>query len=60
WWWRLVMSEPGRRTLLRGLRPLVHPRAKTLWLALHRIDSASQDDRERYLAKVGRRLGRIG
>lgn len=59
WWWRLVMSEPGRRTLLRGLRPLVHPRARTLWLALHRIDTASQDDRERYLAKISRSLGRV-
>ena len=36
WWWRFWMSEPGRRTLLRGLPPLVAPRCRTLWLALHR------------------------
>lgn len=59
WWWRLVMSEPGRRTLMRGLKPLVHPRAKTLWLALHRMDSASDADRRRFLTKVDTALGRL-
>jgi hypothetical protein len=50
------MSEPGRRTLLRGLRPLVNPRCRTLWLALHRMDSANADERGRFLDRVGRRL----
>ncbi|WP_439574570.1 NAD(P)H-dependent oxidoreductase [Phreatobacter sp.] len=59
WWWRFVMSEPGRRTLLRGLRPLVHPRCRTLWLALHEIDTASAGQREAFLEKVGNRLGRV-
>ena len=59
WWWRLVMSEPGRRTLLRGLKPLVHPRAKTLWLGLHRMDNASDAERRRFLAKVEATLGRL-
>lgn len=59
WWWRLVMSEPGRRTLLRGLRPLVNPRCRTLWLALHRMDSASAGERGRFLERVGRRLAAI-
>jgi len=59
WWWRLVMSEPGRRTLLRGLRPLVNPRCRTLWLALHRMDSASADQRQGFLDQVERRLATI-
>lgn len=59
WWWRLVMSEPGRRTLLRGLRPLVNPRCRTLWLALHRMDSASADQRQGFLDRVGRRIAAI-
>lgn len=59
WWWRLVMSEPGRRTLLRGLRPLVNRRCRTLWLALHGIDGATQAQREAFLGKVGKAMGRL-
>lgn len=59
WWWRLVMSEPGRRTLLRGLRPLVHPRCRTLWLALHGIDRATAGQRDAFLERVAARLGRV-
>lgn len=59
WWWRLVMSEPGRRTLLRGLRPLVAPRCRTLWLALHGIDGASAAQRTGFLRKVERRLAAL-
>jgi NAD(P)H dehydrogenase (quinone) len=59
WWWRLVMAEPGRRTLLRGLRPLVNPRCRTLWLALHGIDGATQGQREAFLDKVERRLSAL-
>ncbi|MDP2802234.1 MAG: NAD(P)H-dependent oxidoreductase [Phreatobacter sp.] len=59
WWWRLVMSEPGRRTLLRGLRPLVAPRCRTLWLGLHGIDGAGTDLRTGFLQKVERRLAAL-
>jgi NAD(P)H dehydrogenase (quinone) len=59
WWWRLVMTEPGRRTLLRGLRPLVAPRCRTLWLALHDIDTASEQARARFLQKVESALAKV-
>jgi NAD(P)H dehydrogenase (quinone) len=59
WWWRLVMSEPGRRTLLRGLRPLVAPRCGTLWLALHGIDGATADQRTAFMEKVEKRLAAL-
>jgi len=59
WWWRLVMSEPGRRTLLRGLRPLVAPRCRTLWLALHGIDGATADQRTAFIGKVEKRLAAL-
>lgn len=59
WWWRFVVSEPGRRMVLRGLRPLVALRAKTLWLALHEIDTSTQAQRERFLERVDARLSRI-
>ncbi len=56
WWWRLVMAEPGRRTLLRGLRPLVNPRCRTLWLALHQMDTAGDAERRAFLDKVETKL----
>jgi NAD(P)H dehydrogenase (quinone) len=59
WWWRLIMGEPGRRMLIRGLRPLVARRCKTFWLALHEMDSASPEKRARFLARVRQRMARI-
>ncbi len=59
WWWKWVMGEPGRRILLRGLRPLVARKAATFWLALHEMDSTSLAQRGRFLTKVGRRMARI-
>ncbi len=52
WWWTLAMGEPGRRILLRGLSVLCAPGCRTKWLALHRMDSASEAERTRFLAKV--------
>lgn len=59
WWWELVMFAPGRRTLLTGLRVLCRPRCKTLWLALHRIDTAGPVERGRFLDRVERRMARL-
>lgn len=59
WWWRVAMGEPGRRMLIRGLRPLVALNCATFWLALHEMDSASEADRKGFLAKVEKRLAKI-
>ncbi len=52
WWWKLGMGEPGRRILLRGLSVICSPACKTLWLALHRMDSVSDSKRKRFLDNV--------
>lgn len=59
WWWRLVMGEPGRRMLLRGLGALCAPRCRTLWLALHRMDSAGPQERRRFLERVEARMAAL-
>ncbi|MGL4291336.1 MAG: NAD(P)H-dependent oxidoreductase, partial [Phreatobacter sp.] len=56
WWWRLVMSEPGRRTLLTGLSVICNPLCKKIWLALHEMDSATLEQRTAFLAKVEKRF----
>jgi putative NADPH-quinone reductase len=59
WWWTLAMGEPGRRILLRGLSVLCAPGCRTKWLALHRMDSASEAARGRFLDKVERSFARL-
>jgi NAD(P)H dehydrogenase (quinone) len=60
WWWKLVMGEPGRRILLRGLRPLCAPGCRTIWMGLHEMDSISEARRKAFLDKVEARFRRIG
>lgn len=55
WWWTL-MGMPGRRILLTGIRAICGPRCRTLWLALHRIDSVSEGERAVFLEKVRRAM----
>lgn len=52
WWWKVGMGEPGRRILLRGLSVLCGPGCRTLWLALHRMDSVPEAKRRKFLDKV--------
>ena len=59
WWWTLFMKEPGRNILLRGLRVLCAPRCRTMWLALHKLDSVSDRQRRHFLARVEKRFARL-
>jgi putative NADPH-quinone reductase len=56
WWWQLGMGAPGRRMVISGLRPLLHRRCRCQWLALHRMDSATDAARARFLRRVERAL----
>ena len=60
WWaWTFAMGAPGRKLLLRGLRPCVARRARTFWLALHDMDRSTPTQRERFLTRVRARITRI-
>jgi len=52
WWWTRWVGDPGRRTILRGLKPLCHHRVRSRWFALYLMDTASEAKRERFLARV--------
>jgi NAD(P)H dehydrogenase (quinone) len=53
WWWvRLMSGDPGRRIIMRGLRPLCHRRCRTFWLAHYRMDSSTPRSRAAFLTKV--------
>jgi NAD(P)H dehydrogenase (quinone) len=60
WWWaRFVIGDPGRRVILRGLRPLCHPRCRTFWLGHYRMDGSTPASRHAFLERVTRRAARL-
>jgi putative NADPH-quinone reductase len=59
WWWWTFLGQPGRRQVLTGLKVICHPRCRTLWLALHRMDTVSEARRRAFLAAVEARFARL-
>jgi len=51
-----LMGEPGRKTILRGIRALCAPKCKSLYMAHYKMDSSTEQSRSAYLAKVRQRL----
>jgi hypothetical protein len=54
YWQSKFIGEPGRKTLLRGIRFICHPRCRTHYAALYKIDSSSHDERVRFANRVRR------
>nr|WP_256371792.1 NAD(P)H-dependent oxidoreductase [Rubellimicrobium sp. CFH 75288] len=59
WAWSVALGAPGRRMLLRGLRVCTGARTRTLWLALHRVETVPAGTRERFLRHVRQRMARL-
>lgn len=55
-WWLTLAGNPGRRTILRGVRALCHPRCRTIWLAHYAIDDSTDRSRAAFLARIEREL----
>ncbi|WP_186397894.1 NAD(P)H-dependent oxidoreductase [Stappia sp. P2PMeth1] len=51
-----LVGEPGRKTVLRGIRLLCHPLCRVRYLAHYKMDTSTAESRARYLAKVKRSL----
>lgn len=52
WLQSKYIGEPGRCTLLRGVRRLCHPRCKTRYRALYKMDSVGPATLKRYASDV--------
>ncbi len=52
----MLLGDAPRKVVTRVLRVLCAPLAKTQYLALHRMNLATQAEREAFLAKVRKRL----
>jgi putative NADPH-quinone reductase len=60
WWWvRFVIGDPGRRIIMRGVKPLCHERCRTFWLGHYRMDSSTEESRGAFLARVERLAARL-
>jgi NAD(P)H dehydrogenase (quinone) len=57
-WWlhNLIFGNPNKRVLMRGLRSLVAPAARTLWLAQYSMDRINEAQRQSFLARVKRKF----
>ncbi|HTV71828.1 MAG TPA: NAD(P)H-dependent oxidoreductase [Rhizobiaceae bacterium] len=56
WWFSFLIGQPGRKTILRGIRALCAPCARTMYLAHYNMDQSTPESRVAYLATVKRRL----
>ncbi|HEY7625443.1 MAG TPA: NAD(P)H-dependent oxidoreductase [Ilumatobacteraceae bacterium] len=55
----VLEGETGRRVIGRAVRVLCHPLARTRWLSLYGIDRSTPARREKFLARVERRMHRL-
>ncbi len=55
-WINAAQGEGGKRVVSRSLRVLCSRRARTNWIALYGIDRSSAKRRERFLARVERKM----
>lgn len=56
WFIRLWMGDPGRKVVLRGLKPLLARGCRSSWSALYGMDQATPEQRGRFLEEVSRKL----
>ncbi|MFN6977301.1 MAG: NAD(P)H-dependent oxidoreductase, partial [Gemmobacter sp.] len=59
WWLTRIIGAPGRRTLMRGVGVLCHPRRRTAFAAHYLMDSSTDASRAAHLARVGRAMDRL-
>lgn len=59
WWLSFLMGQPGRKTILRGIRALCAPTARTLYVAHYDMDRSTPETRAAFLGKIKRRLARF-
>ncbi|PSJ59993.1 NAD(P)H-dependent oxidoreductase [Kumtagia ephedrae] len=57
--WSFLIGQPGRKTILRGMRALCAKRSRTLYLAHYDMDRSTPASRAAFLEKVRRRLERF-
>jgi putative NADPH-quinone reductase len=58
-WLTWLVGAPGKRTLMRGVGFLCHPRRRTAFAAHYLMDSSTPASRAAHLARVNRAMDRL-
>jgi NAD(P)H dehydrogenase (quinone) len=60
-WWitRLVAGDPGRKVLMRALKPMCGRRVRSFYLAQYDMDRATPGARQAFLARVRAQVARL-
>jgi NAD(P)H dehydrogenase (quinone) len=58
-WVNMLEGEGGKRTVTRSLRALCNRLATTDWIAMYRVDTSTQEDRDAFIGRVRKRLSRL-
>ena len=59
WWLWTLLLQPGRRILLAGVAACCHPKARKVWMGLHKMDTVSAEERRRFLDRVGAKIAAL-
>jgi NAD(P)H dehydrogenase (quinone) len=55
-WWSMIIGEPGRKTIMRGIRSLCATRCRTLFMAHYKMDISTPATRTAFLKHVRKQL----
>jgi len=58
WWLSVLIGQPGRKTLLRGMWALTGKGCRTVYLAHYNMDKSTSESRSKFVKKVKARLKR--
>jgi len=58
WWFSVLIGQPGRKTILRGMWALTGKGCRTMYLAHYDMDRSTPESRARFLDKVRKRMMR--
>jgi len=60
-WWitRIIAGDPGRKVLMKALKPMCGRRVRSFLLAQYDLDRSTQAARATFIAQVRARIGRI-
>lgn len=58
WWWLKLIGDPGRSLFMKGLKPLYARGCRMKWLQLYNMNHATAADRDGFIARVERELGK--
>jgi putative NADPH-quinone reductase len=53
-----LQGESGKRIAMRSIRLMFHPRVRTTWIGVYRLDRLSQRQRQKRMTKAIRRFRR--